>query len=166
MVLGYLRLESGSSDYVIRAYDLDGIVRQAVRKFASQFISKKLRLDYEPVRTEVLTDEKWLLFVIEQVLSNALKYTRTGGIAITLEEPKTLCIRDTGIGIAPEDLPRVFEQGFTGYHGRDDKRATGIGLYLCRRILTRLGHTITIESEPGVGTTVRIGLDREPFTVE
>lgn len=166
MVLGYLRLESGSSDYVIRSYDLDGIVRQAVRKFASQFIHKKLRLDYEPVQATVLTDEKWLLFVIEQVLSNALKYTRTGGITITLEEPVTLCICDTGIGIAPEDLPRVFEQGFTGYHGRDDKRATGIGLYLCRRILTRLGHTITIESELGAGTTVRIGLDREPFTVE
>lgn len=166
MVLGYLRLESRSSDYVIRSYDLDGIVRPAVRKFASQFIHKKLRLDYEPVQATVLTDEKWLLFVIEQVLSNALKYTRTGGITITLEEPKTLCIRDTGIGIAPEDLPRVFEQGFTGYNGRDDKRATGIGLYLCRRILTRLGHTITIESELGAGTAVRIGLDREPFTVE
>lgn len=166
MVLGYLRLESGSSDYVIRNYDLDGIVRQAVRKFASQFIHKKLRLEYEPVQVTVLTDEKWLLFVIEQVLSNALKYTRTGGITITLEEPVTLCIRDTGIGIAPEDLPRVFEQGFTGYHGRDDKRATGIGLYLCRRILTRLGHTITIESDLGAGTTVRINLYREPFTVE
>lgn len=166
MVLGYLRLESGSSDYVIRDYDLDGIVRQAVRKFASQFIHKKLRLEYEPVQATVLTDEKWLLFVIEQVLSNALKYTRTGGITITLEEPKTLCIRDTGIGIAPEDLPRVFEQGFTGYNGHDDKRATGIGLYLCRRILTKLGHTITIESDLGAGTTVRIGLDREPFTVE
>lgn len=166
MVLGYLRLESGSSDYVIRNYDLDGIVRQAVRKFASQFIHKRLRLDYEPVEASVLTDEKWLLFVIEQVLSNALKYTRTGGITITLEEPKTLCIRDTGIGIAPEDLPRVFEQGFTGYNGRDDKRATGIGLYLCRRILTRLGHTIAIESDLGAGTTVRIGLDREAFTVE
>lgn len=166
MVLGYLRLESDSSDYVIRDYDLDSIVRQAVRRFASQFIHKRLRLEYEPVQATVLTDEKWLLFVIEQVLSNALKYTRTGGITITLEAPKTLCIRDTGIGIAPEDLPRVFEQGFTGYRGRDDKRATGIGLYLCRRILTRLGHTITIESDLGVGTTVRIGLYREPFTVE
>lgn len=166
MALGYLRLESGSSDYVIRNYDLDSIVRQAVRKFASQFIHKKLRLDYEPVQATVLTDEKWLLFVIEQVLSNALKYTRTGGITITLEEPFSLCISDTGIGIAPEDLPRVFEKGFTGYNGRDDKRATGIGLYLCRRILTRLGHTITIESDLGVGTTVRINLYREPFAVE
>ncbi len=107
MVLGYLRLESPSSDYVIRNYVLDDIVRQAVRKFASQFIRRKLRLEYAPLNVNVITNEKWLLFVIEQVLSNALKYTRSGSVSITLEEPKTLCIRDTGIGIAPEDLPRI-----------------------------------------------------------
>ena len=91
----------------------------------------------------MLTDEKWLLFVLEQVLSNALKYTPSGSVAIDLESPKTLCIRDTGIGIAPEDLPRVFEKGYTGYNGRSDKKASGIGLYLCRRICRNLGHTIT-----------------------
>ena len=100
MVLGYLRLESPSSDYVIRNYLLDDIVRQAVRKYASQFIRRKLRLEYTPLNVSVITDEKWLLFVIEQVLSNALKYTRSGTVSITLEAPKTLCIRDTGIGIA------------------------------------------------------------------
>ena len=166
MVLGYLRLESTSSDYVIRNYALDDIVRQAVRKFASQFIRRKLRLEYAPLNVNVITDEKWLLFVIEQVLSNALKYTRSGSVSITLEEPKTLCIRDTGIGIAPEDLPRVFEKGFTGCNGRTDKRATGIGLYLCRRILEKLGHTIAITSEVGVGTTVRIGLAQDALEVE
>ena len=166
MVLGYLRLESTSSDYVIRNYALDDIVRQAVRKFASQFIRRKLRLEYAPLNVNVITDEKWLLFVIEQVLSNALKYTRSGSVSITLEEPKTLCIRDTGIGIAPEDLPRVFEKGFTGCNGRTDKRATGIGLYLCRRILEKLGHTIAITSEVGVGTTVRIGLEQDALEVE
>ena len=107
MVLGYLRLESPSSDYVIRNYALDDIVRQVVRKYASQFIRRKLRLEYTPLNVSVITDEKWLLFVIEQVLSNALKYTRSGSVSITLEAPKTLCIRDTGIGIAPEDLPRA-----------------------------------------------------------
>lgn len=95
MVLGYLRLESPSSDYVIRNYALDDIVRQAVRKYASQFIRRKLRLEYMPLNVSVITDEKWLLFVIEQVLSNALKYTRSGSVSITLEAPKTLCIRDT-----------------------------------------------------------------------
>ena len=166
MVLGYLRLESPSSDYVIRNYALDDIVRQAVRKFASQFIRRKLRLEYTPLNVSVITDEKWLLFVIEQVLSNALKYTRSGSVSITLEAPKTLCIRDTGIGIAPEDLPRVFEKGYTGSNGRTDKRATGIGLYLCRRILAKLGHSITIASTPGVGTTVRIGLEQDALEVE
>ena len=166
MVLGYLRLESPSSDYVIRNYALDDIVRQAVRKFASQFIRRKLRLEYTPLNVSVITDEKWLLFVIEQVLSNALKYTRSGSVSITLEAPKTLCIRDTGIGIAPEDLPRVFEKGYTGSNGRTDKRATGIGLYLCRRILAKLGHSITIVSTPGEGTTVRIGLEQDALEVE
>ena len=166
MVLGYLRLESPSSDYVIRNYALDDIVRQAVRKFASQFIRRKLRLEYTPLNVSVITDEKWLLFVIEQVLSNALKYTRSGSVSITLEAPKTLCIRDTGIGIAPEDLPRVFEKGYTGSNGRTDKRATGIGLYLCRRILAKLGHSITIVSTPGVGTSVRIGLEQDALEVE
>ena len=166
MVLGYLRLESPSSDYVIRNYALDDIVRQAVRKFASQFIRRRLRLEYTPLNVSVITDEKWLLFVIEQVLSNALKYTRSGSVSITLEAPKTLCIRDTGIGIAPEDLPRVFEKGYTGSNGRTDKRATGIGLYLCRRILEKLGHTIAITSAVGVGTTVRIGLQQDALEVE
>ena len=83
-----------------------------------------------------------------------------------LEAPKTLCIRDTGIGIAPEDLPRVFEKGFTGCNGRTDKRATGIGLYLCRRILEKLGHTIAITSTVGEGTTVRIGLQQDALEVE
>lgn len=166
MVLGYLRLESPSSDYVIRNYLLDDIVRQAVRKYASQFIRRKLRLEYAPLNVSVITDEKWLLFVIEQVLSNALKYTRSGSVSITLEAPKTLCIHDTGIGIAPEDLPRVFEKGFTGCNGRTDKRATGIGLYLCRRILEKLGHTIAITSTVGEGTTVRIGLQQDALEVE
>lgn len=166
MVLGYLRLESPSSDYVIRNYLLDDIVRQAVRKYASQFIRRKLRLEYTPLNVSVITDEKWLLFVIEQVLSNALKYTRSGSVSITLEAPKTLCIHDTGIGIAPEDLPRVFEKGYTGCNGRTDKRATGIGLYLCRRILEKLGHTIAITSTVGEGTTVRIGLQQDALEVE
>jgi len=103
MVMMFLRLDSDSTDYVIREYDLDAIVRQAVRKFAGEFIARKIQLVYEPVNTKVITDEKWLSFVVEQVLSNALKYTPSGSITISLEAPKTLCIRDTGMGIAPED---------------------------------------------------------------
>jgi len=134
MVLTFLRLNSESTDYVIKEYDLDKIIKSAVRKFSTDFIGRKLSLVYEPVNTTVITDEKWLSFVIEQVLSNALKYTPAGSITITLENEKTLRIRDTGIGIAPEDLPRIFENGYTGYNGRTDKKASGIGLYLCKRI--------------------------------
>lgn len=166
MVLMFLRLDSESSDYLIREYDLDSIIRQAVRKFAGEFITRKLRLSYEPVSTQVVTDEKWLSFLIEQVLSNALKYTPVGTISITLEAPKTLCVRDTGIGIAPEDLPRIFENGYTGYNGRADKRASGIGLYLCKRICGNLGHRIWVESTPDVGTAVRIDLSQKKISAE
>ena len=166
MVLTYLRLEGEGTDYVFREAKLDDIVRPALRRFAGEFIARRLTLDYTPTDVRVLTDEKWLSFVIEQVLSNALKYTPQGGVSVYVEEPKTLCIRDTGIGIAPEDLPRVFERGYTGLQGRADKRASGIGLYLCRRICRNLGHTITAESRPGEGTTVRIKLEEKKITVE
>ena len=166
MVLMFLRLDSDSTDYVIREHDLDAIVRQAVRKFAGEFIARKLQLVYEPLNAKVITDEKWLSFVVEQVLSNALKYTPSGSITISLEAPKTLCIRDTGMGIAPEDLPRIFEKGYTGYHGRADKKASGIGLYLCKRVCSNLGHSITARSAVDSGTTIKIDLSQRKLEVE
>lgn len=166
MVLTFLRLNSESTDYVIKEYDLDKIVKQAVRKFSSDFIGRKLSLVYEPLNTTVITDEKWLSFVIEQVLSNALKYTPAGSITITLENEKTLRIRDTGIGIAPEDLPRIFENGYTGYNGRTDKKASGIGLYLCKRICNNLGHAIAARSIVDVGTIIDINLAQTKLEVE
>ena len=166
MVLMYLKLDAGAEDYVIRECNLDSIIRQAVKKYAAQFIRKKIRLEYDPVQYTVLTDEKWLMFVIEQIVSNSLKYTRKGYITITLEEGDILCIRDTGIGSDEADIPRVFEKGFTGLNGRTDKKATGIGLYLCRRILTSLGHKIRISSSAGEGTSVRIDLSRDDIKME
>lgn len=166
MVMVFLRLGSDFTDYVIKEQDLDTILRDAVKKFAGEFITQHINLIYEPLQTTVITDEKWLSFVIEQILSNALKYTRTGSISITLENPKTLCIRDTGIGIAPEDLPRIFDQGYTGCNGRSDKRASGIGLYLCRRICRRLGHPISAQSAPGTGTCIRIDLSQHKTNME
>lgn len=159
MVLCYLRLDTDTRDYVIAVYDLDDILRQALRKFAGQFIGKKIHLDYQPLNAQVMTDEKWLLFVIEQVLSNALKYTQQGCVSIYLESPKILCIRDTGMGIAAEDLPRIFEKGYTGYNGRTDKKASGLGLYLCARICRNLGHGISAESEPDKGTVIKLNLN-------
>ena len=167
MVLAFLRLESDASDYLFREYDLDDIIRETIRKLSSQFIRRKIRLSYEPVKVRILTDEKWLSFVIEQLLSNALKYTPAGGsITIDLEEPLTLCIRDTGIGIAPEDLPRIFEKGYTGYNGRSDKKASGIGLYLCKCACNRLGHRITAQSSLDSGTVMRVCLQHQNLEIE
>ena len=163
MVMVYIRLDGGS-DLVLRSCSVDAIVRASVRRFAGEFITHRLKLDYTPLDVSCVTDETWLRFVVEQVLSNALKYTREGGISIYLEAPKTLVIRDTGIGIAPEDLPRIFEKGFTGYNGRGDQKASGLGLYLCRRVCAKLGHTITAESTSDHGTAIRIGLDQQAVT--
>ncbi|MDE6727200.1 MAG: sensor histidine kinase [Oscillospiraceae bacterium] len=159
MALCYVHLDNDESDLVIKSHPLDEIVKQAVRKFSKQFIRRKVTLVYEPLEIDVLTDEKLLLFVIEQLISNALKYTKHGSVEIALETPRepVLLIRDTGIGIAAEDLPRVFERGFTGINGRSDKRATGIGLYLCKRICERLGHEISASSGEN-GTEIRIDL--------
>ena len=166
MVLTYLRLEEGASDYVIRETDLDGVLRPVLRQFAGEFISRRLKLDYTPVDAKVLTDEKWLSFVVEQVLSNALKYTPEGTVSVYLESPSVLCVRDTGIGIAPEDLPRVFDRNYTGLAGRLDRRASGIGLNLCRRVCDNLGHGISVESAPDEGTVVRIDLGTRKLNIE
>lgn len=157
MVLVFVRLGSDYSDYVFARQDIDEIIKSSVKKFASEFIDCRIRLEYDSVDIQAVTDEKWFAFVVEQLLSNALKYTREGSIKI-YSEGKVLCIKDTGIGIAPEDLPRVFDKGYTGCNGRTDRRASGLGLYLCRRICQNLGIDISISSTVGEGTTVRLDL--------
>lgn len=166
MVLSYLRLGSQSTDFVFQRYELDGIIRQAVHKYASQFVRRRIRLIYEPVEAMVLTDEKWLLFIIEQLLSNAIKYTAKGTIKIELADDMVLKISDTGIGIAPEDLPRIFEKGFTGYNGHAHQKSTGLGLYLCRQAAEKLGICISVESTPGEGTTFFLDLKTYDLEIE
>lgn len=161
MVLAFLRLNSESTDYVFDNYSIDKIIKQTVRKFSSEFIRRKISLNYEPTAVVAITDEKWLAFVLEQLISNALKYTNEGSITIEVTADLLLKIKDTGIGIEKSDLPRVFEKGYTGYNGRHDKKASGIGLYLCKRICDNLGHSIRIESEPEKGTAVTIDLARK-----
>ena len=165
LVLSYLRLGGSSSDYMIRQVDVDGILRQAARKYAPLFIRGKVSLELNETGLKALSDEKWLQLVIEQVLSNAVKYA-PGGHVTVWSEGENLLIQDDGVGIAPEDLPRIFERGYTGCNGRMDKRATGIGLYLCREICGKLGHTINVASELGKGTKVTIGLARPYLEVE
>ena len=166
MVLTFLRLESDNTDYLIKEYDIDEIVRSSVRKFSREFILKKLKLVYEPVEYKAISDSKWLSFIVEQIISNAVKYTSEGSVSIYMKEPGVLCIEDTGIGISEEDLPRIFENGYTGFNGREDKRASGIGLYLCKRIADNLGHKIYAESKQGVGTKMFLDLRSKPVGVE
>jgi signal transduction histidine kinase len=168
MVLHYVRLENLSSDLKLQEYSLDRIVRQTVKKYAATFIYNKISLNLKEFNCKVITDEKWITFVLEQIISNALKYTKTGNISIYMDETsqKTLVIEDTGIGIAAEDIPRVFDRGFTGYNGRKDKKSTGIGLYLCKEIITKLSHKISITSEVGKGTKVYIDFSVEEIKIE
>ena len=167
MAMCYLRLDAQSTDYVFAPCDLGKLARASVRKFAPQFIAGRLRLIMADIDAVALTDEKWLAFVLEQLLSNAVKYTPPGGeVEIGVSDGPVLFVRDTGAGIAPEDQPRIFEQGFTGHIGRADKRASGLGLYLCARVLRALGHGIRCESAPGKGTRMEIDLAGKPLEGE
>lgn len=165
MVLAYLRIKSTDTDYVFKSYDLDELVRQAIRKFSFEFIRKKIRIDFDETNMKVLTDEKWLVFVLEQLLSNTMKYTNEGNVHIYGYD-STLFIEDTGIGIDPSDLPRVFEKSFTGFNGRSDKQASGLGLYLCKSIMNKLSHSIEIESQVNKGTKVILHLEHRDLRVE
>ena len=161
MVLTYIRLDSTSSDYVITKINLDEVVKDSVKKYATIFINKKIKLNFVSHETMVISDKKWLSFAIEQILGNSVKYTSTGGeITIKTCENK-LIVEDNGMGIKEEDLPRIFEKGFTGFNGRYEKKSSGLGLYLCKKTLDKLGHHIEISSKVGEGTRVEITFPKE-----
>ncbi|WP_448754159.1 sensor histidine kinase [Agathobacter sp.] len=162
MALQYQRVSSTENDFVLEKVSLDGVIRDTIKKYAKIMIRRHIGINYSGTKKQVYTDEKWLAFILEQILSNAIKYTPQGFVTIETAEEKDrffITIKDTGIGIKAEDLPRVFEKGYTGYNGHADKKATGIGLYLCRQMADKLGHTIRMESEIGKGTKVWIGFD-------
>ena len=172
MALHYARLDSLSADLLFKTQDIYEIVKQAVKKYSILFIGSGLSFTMEEFSCHAVSDEKWLSFVVEQILSNALKYTSHGRIRIygldrqgreTNKEAYFVVIEDSGIGIRQEDLPRIFERGFTGYNGRLYKKSTGIGLYLCKQVFDRLSHTIDIESSVGEGTKVTLGFVQEPM---
>ena len=161
MVLTYIRLDSISSDYVITKINLDEVVKDSVKKYATIFINKKIKLNYVSHETMVISDKKWLSFAFEQILGNSVKYTSNGG-EITIETCENkLIIEDNGMGIKEEDLPRIFEKGFTGFNGRYEKKSSGLGLYLCKKTLDKLGHHIEISSRVGEGTRIEITFPKE-----
>ena len=164
MALQYQRVNTPGNDYVLEKLRLDDIVREVIHKYAGLMVRAHIPLRYAGTDVMVTTDAKWVAFALEQVLSNAIKYSRSGQPIVieTVSEDGVdyLKIADHGIGIRAEDLSRVFEKGYTGYNGHADKKSTGIGLYLCRLVLTKLGHTIRMESVQGEGTTVWIGFQK------
>lgn len=156
LVLSFLKFDEEKIDLYFRKTDVDRIMRESLKKFSNDFIIKKIKLDYKLSKREVLTDEKWLSFVFDQLLSNALKYTDKGTISIYYDEDSCLCIKDSGIGIALADMERLFEKGFTGYNGRQYKKASGIGLYMCKRMCDKLNIAISIESVVNEYTLVKL----------
>lgn len=167
MALTFQRLDSMASDLVLQEYDLAALLKQAVRKYAVLFINKGLSVEVPEGSVKILTDQKWFSFCLEQLLSNSIKYTEKGGISFAIaEEEKAvrLTLTDTGIGIRAEDVPRIFEKGFTGYNGRLDKKSTGIGLYLSKQVFDRLGISVTADSEVGVGTRMIMTIPKSTHT--
>lgn len=170
MALHYARMESISADLSFTKLDVGELVKKALKKYWLLFSGAGVELHLEECHAQVITDGKWFSFVIEQVLSNALKYTKNGSISLygvdedgrrVTEKCSYLVIEDTGIGIEESDLPRIFERGFTGYNGRLGNKSTGIGLYLCRQIMDRLGLSIRVESKQNEGTKVFLGIVQE-----
>ena len=161
MVLTYIRLDSISSDYVITKINLDEVVKDSVKKYATIFINKKIKLNYVSHETMVISDKKWLSFAFEQILGNSVKYSSAGGEIIIETCENKLVIEDNGMGIKEEDLPRIFEKGFTGFNGRYEKKSSGLGLYLCKKTLDKLGHHVEISSKVGEGTRIEIIFPKE-----
>lgn len=166
MALSYARLGNPTKDLVLTRVPLDPLIRQAIRDFAPLLIRKKLRLQYEPTAESALTDSKWLLFILHQLLSNAVKYTERGRVSIRVTSAPAIIVADTGIGIAPEDVPRVFEKGYTGYNGRGGQKSTGLGLYLVHQTAEMLHCRVSLSSRIGEGTSVTIDLHQEELGKE
>lgn len=160
MVMAYLRIQSNQSDFLFRKVHLDDILRSSIRSFSSEFIRKKIALDFQETKLDIISDEKWLRFVIEQILSNAIKYTPEQGAITIYAHDHSLIIQDTGIGMAQSDIYRIFDKGYTGTNGRLEKKSSGLGLYLCKQILDQLHHAITIESKVNQGTKVLLDLSQ------
>ncbi|MGE7366972.1 sensor histidine kinase [Desemzia incerta] len=164
MALNYLKLEQAEKELDLDEVELDRVIKKALKKFSILFIYNQITLEYQSLEKKVLSDENWLLILIEQILSNSLKYTpKKGQIKIYMDpqQENHLIIEDTGIGIRSEDLPKIFEKGYSGWNGKVQEKSTGLGLFLSKKFCRRLGHKLTIQSEVGKGTRVSIDLNHE-----
>lgn len=157
MALSYLKMANHNTDMDISLVNLDDIIKPLIKKYAILFISNNIKLEYEKLNVKVITDSKWCMVVIEQLLSNAIKYTKNGIVSITFNEKENyLEIKDNGIGIKDSDLPKIFDKGYSGFNGRQNQKSTGIGLFLVKQILDKLGQKVKLESKLGEGTSVKV----------
>lgn len=156
--LYYSRIDSFSKDYLIDEINLEKVVNEAIKRNAKTFINKHIGVEIKNVSMDILTDKKWLHFIINQILSNSLKYTSTGGVikfyGLKSDKEQQLVVEDNGIGIKPEDLNRIFDKGFTGFNGRKNYSSTGMGLYLSQKLARKLGHNLSVESKYGEFTKI------------
>ena len=157
MALSYLKMANHNTDMDISLVNLDDIIRPLIKKYAILFISNNIKLEYEKLNVKVITDSKWCMVVIEQLLSNAIKYTKNGIVSISFNEKENyLEIKDNGIGIKDSDLPKIFDKGYSGFNGRQNQKSTGIGLFFVKQILDKLGQKVKLESKLGEGTSVKV----------
>ena len=157
MALSYLKMANHNKDMDISLVNLDDIIKPLIKKYAILFISNNRKLEYEKLNVKVITDSKWCMVVIEQLLSNAIKYTKNGIVSISFNEKENyLEIKDNGIGIKDSDLPKIFDKGYSGFNGRQNQKSTGIGLFLVKQILDKLGQKVKLESKLGEGTSVKV----------
>ena len=153
MAMNYLKLLERTSDMDIYEVDLDIIISSIVKKYSLIFIEKKISLDYTPTNVKVISDAKWLFIMLEQIISNSLKYTKSGKISINFDkELLKLSIKDTGIGIPSKDIKKIFDRGYSGFNGRVNEKSSGLGLYMVGKIAALLGITIEVESEVNIGS--------------
>ncbi len=160
-VLYYSKSNDISKDYIIREFSLEEAVMEVLRKNSRDFINKRMSLDIEEIKGKIFSDIKWVEFILNQVIGNAIKYSKESkGIvriySVLGENRLTLTIEDNGVGIPERDIARVFEKGFTGDNGRKFGKSTGMGLYLCKKLCDRLELGISIESKLEFGTKIHI----------
>lgn len=162
--LYYARSNSVEKDYLVKELNLKDMVQKAVRSNARIMISNKIKISMNNLDQKIFSDEKWLLFILNQIISNAVKYKKEDP-QISFEARQStnqifLEIRDNGIGIAAKDLPRVTDKGYTGTTGRNYEKSTGMGLYLCKKLCDKLHLSFKIESKEEEYTIVTIGFPR------
>ncbi len=155
-ILYYSKIKDFSRDYFITQTNMEQLIKDSVKRHKKQFIARRIGVAFENIAYMIDTDKKWVSYILDQILSNALKYTNDKGqIKLLMEETEDeyrLTVEDNGIGIPKEDIKRVFERGFTGAVGRSNRSSTGIGLYMAQSLAVKLGLSISVQSVPGEGS--------------